>query len=444
MNQAQIENLKRLILASPILSGQERKEWLALFELMNDKQMGELEKILSEYNGESKVPVNPKPLVPGAGDLPKILTPPVLPPKIAAPPAVQPHTPPLPHIVNLPKQWEKSGEASAEKTDETLSVRFPHISPGQGVNNWQSPVFKNPHAAAPGPAPRKKISGFLARLKRMVGSKELPAGHKEFELELPAKIPAPKEKVEFNYGALPKAPKKQPDVLIEVTVQQAEKPKTPLPVQPIRPPAPQFQQPPKPVPFVVLPPLRMPKTQTSAPVVSPPPAQALEKIPEKDDIKAVQKPKQSDIPEKTAPEFTPGLQFTSGLARPGQEAVAGIKNDIKARKAIPKSSKGISPPRSLDTLESLAQLELNDWQQSPPEDFIAKLRHLAAKFGYFEVIFHLEKSPLFKAYLNTGLKLLSSKGTFEDLENAEEDGYFSKESFEMFVDMLSKIQWVLN
>ena len=47
MNNQDLEKIRALVKTSTILSPEERAEWLALLEVMDDKQLGELEKILT-------------------------------------------------------------------------------------------------------------------------------------------------------------------------------------------------------------------------------------------------------------------------------------------------------------------------------------------------------------------------------------------------------------
>jgi hypothetical protein len=53
----------------------------------------------------------------------------------------------------------------------------------------------------------------------------------------------------------------------------------------------------------------------------------------------------------------------------------------------------------------------------------------------------LEKSPVYKAYLATGLKLLSEETSFEQLaEKSSLSEFLTKSQFEKFADLLLKIQ----
>ena len=65
-NQAQLENVKKLLETSPQVTSSEREEWLSLLPFMNDKQLMELVKILeSPVNASSPAPIAP-PAIPAS------------------------------------------------------------------------------------------------------------------------------------------------------------------------------------------------------------------------------------------------------------------------------------------------------------------------------------------------------------------------------------------
>ncbi len=55
-NPNRIETIKKNIQISTLLSDQEKSDWLSLLELMNDKQLGELEEILATEHKTSELP----------------------------------------------------------------------------------------------------------------------------------------------------------------------------------------------------------------------------------------------------------------------------------------------------------------------------------------------------------------------------------------------------
>jgi hypothetical protein len=70
-----------------------------------------------------------------------------------------------------------------------------------------------------------------------------------------------------------------------------------------------------------------------------------------------------------------------------------------------------------------------------------KLKALVGKFGYHEVVSNFEHSPLFKSYIDTGLKILEDQTSFESLdESTTMVKYLSREEFERVVDLLRQLQ----
>jgi len=95
-----------------------------------------------------------------------------------------------------------------------------------------------------------------------------------------------------------------------------------------------------------------------------------------------------------------------------------------------------APARGAQSINSPVDLALlgNQVLRDTPLDTLVKIiKILTAKYGYFEVIFNLEKSPVFKNYIDSGLKLLAGQSDFGG-DN------LTKEEFEEFADLLAKIQ----
>ncbi len=92
MNLQQIEKLKGLIQTSPVLNSAERDEWLMLLDLMNEKQMQELEKILASAPAQSSESYKRQ--------APASMLPKPMPAVVATAPKEPLH---LSHIINLPK-----------------------------------------------------------------------------------------------------------------------------------------------------------------------------------------------------------------------------------------------------------------------------------------------------------------------------------------------------
>lgn len=362
MNKNQIENLKKLIEKSPILNDREKKEWLVLLELMNDKQIVELEKILLE-NPPKKSAAETAEKFSAGKTLPP--APPVVPPRPVSPPVLTTKpaqvSSPLKHIVNLPNR-----------------VAGPRRPPAPAVGgdgrHEESLTGK---------------AGFLARLKKIIKEEELPPGHPQNELELPDKIEIP---------------------------------------QPIRPPAP-------------LPAVKKTDIPAPKPAVRQQPVSAA----------AYSRPEGSaDVQKQEAfkPSFVPGLKIDNASKTRSEtlEAIkahmAAGKNEGSAKFAAEQPPVKKMPPAVFDfnDPDELSSLDMKNWDILTSESFLPKIKKLIAKFGYFDVIFHLEKSPVYKIYLDTGAKLLSQKATFEDLAGISGGIFFSRVQFENFVDLLRKLK----
>jgi hypothetical protein len=67
------------------------------------------------------------------------------------------------------------------------------------------------------------------------------------------------------------------------------------------------------------------------------------------------------------------------------------------------------------------------------------IKRLAKNFGYYEVIFHLEKSPMYKAYISTGSKLLETSKSLDESGSKAHTG-LDKQKFEKVADLLREIQ----
>ena len=212
MLQEKIEKLKILIQTSAILNDAERAEWLTLLGLMNDKQLLELERILtaSQPDAVHTVPAV-KPAVPAQSDKP----------------ASPGHLPQLSHIMNLPLTPDGKPAAQNFKHNDLLA----------------KPAEKKPSMLVSKPAP-KQPGAFLSKLRHIVDEKELPAGKSEKNM-LPA------------HGT-PDKP-----------VQQAAPVRQPAPVKPAAPAKIAPQQAPKPlVPPVIVKPPVISKTKHQAPAAS--------------------------------------------------------------------------------------------------------------------------------------------------------------------------------
>ena len=125
LNEKKIEEIRKNIQTSTLLSDHEKSDWLNLLELMNDKQLSELEEILASGGPN---------LDAGAASAAQPATPPVV-----FPPLATPKMPPLTHIANIP-------------TDVTMShtpVQVPESPPSVSAPLTTPPAQKPPTSTVP-------------------------------------------------------------------------------------------------------------------------------------------------------------------------------------------------------------------------------------------------------------------------------------------------------
>jgi hypothetical protein len=92
------------------------------------------------------------------------------------------------------------------------------------------------------------------------------------------------------------------------------------------------------------------------------------------------------------------------------------------------------------SMQSLANIGLYDFVQSDVESIAKKIKPLIRLNGYHNVIFSLEKSPLFKAYIDTGIKVLSQQTGFGKASGGLSTITMKQEDFEKFTDLLMELQ----
>ena len=380
MQDDKVKQLQSLINSSPLLNQNERTEWLALLEVMNDKQVVELERILAasgkeqETRERSGIPSTspglatpksasdfgeprlrpPSPSL-GEGDIEK---------------AMRPQMPKLSHIMNLPK-FQSAPQISRQPL------------PGGS---------KPASVAVSQPAAGEKLGGFFQKIQSMLAEKELTAGKQDNqrirELE--------------NQKALTSA--------APASISQSQNPnfssKTQIPPTVPKPKAP------------ILP--------TEAPLSASP-------VMAKPGLIAA-------LPKK--PEPPSGLRIPQTAQADRNATLAAIKEHQKTLGSTVASLPNLPKKQSeLRTLEDLAGLTMEQLKNSDINALAQKIRPLAQKFGYFDVVFNLEKSPIFKAYITTGQKLLTDQVDFTELQMKSRPGeYLGRTEFEKFADLLMKIQ----
>jgi hypothetical protein len=361
MNIAQNEKLQGLIATSPILSSQERAEWLALLELMDDKQMGELEKILWSEVGKSesrKVGLDSQ--------------------VIASSPAIQSapnissgQMPKLSHIVNLPRISQTANQkiSALETANQPISrleaVRPPtlaQMSPGLQISEQTVKA--------------RQGSGFAAKLKSIFAEKELTTSKPEFPLEL------------VDGKASPAASAPKPLFVL--------KPPSPVPSRP----------------KVLVSPMAPIMTIPKAPLAQSRPAKPF---------------------------------FGAGAVRPPLKIeninLPTFKEPSRTVPAPAPVRPNLGQALALDKIEDLVLADVNILEANDFGTLVNKVRKLRDQFGYFDVVMNLEKSPAYKIYIATGLKLLTDQISFEQLADMPKtEPYMERREFEKFTDLLVKIQ----
>ncbi len=146
LNEQKLKQIQNLVKNATVLSDQEKNEWMALIELMNDKQIAELEEILQKPKPEPVAQPQPQPQVVAMPP-----TTPVTPPASSAPtrpmPPTKPMPPtrPVPTVSSVPPVASARPAVSAPSSASSLS----HISnlPNQLSDQKQDPLVFQPAAS---------------------------------------------------------------------------------------------------------------------------------------------------------------------------------------------------------------------------------------------------------------------------------------------------------
>ncbi|GEM_PF-4148724 len=94
-------------------------------------------------------------------------------------------------------------------------------------------------------------------------------------------------------------------------------------------------------------------------------------------------------------------------------------------------------------IADIAALDIRVFRSFDLLPLVEALRVIVRSIGYFDVLFALEQSPLYKTYLYMGNKILEENLAYSQLEiMMQTDGknYLTKPEFEKFTDILRKIQ----
>ena len=404
MNPQQLEKLKGLIHTSGILNEGERAEWLTLLELMNDKQLNELEKILTSTqqtahsrqqivdSGETKVKEIKKTAEP-----------------------VKSHMPSLSHIMNLPKTLD--GHAPTFKLSQKT----------MGTPRVAMPTGKELSPAVTSKTIKQKQS-FGNRLKAIFAEKELPAGKPENELSLPEhrteQIDEKKSSVITADKMVIRGPVKFSSPSGDGSLPKAE---IPGKVPPVIPKPAVLSQPlVKKIPDTApLPSVLKPISKSDFPATKPASVARLTSVSDKE------------------PKHTPGLNIQRTPEQIRQDTLTAIKQrmgEASLPKEAPPKKYINEKPVEFQEPKNLTELTLENFQTASLENFVKAIKHLIGKYGYYEVIFNIEKSSLYKVYISTGLELMTKQETFETFDPGQTiDLFLNREDFEKFTDLLRQI-----
>jgi hypothetical protein len=449
MNIEEVEKIKGLVKASTILSAGERAEWLALFDLMNDKQLLELEKILSgdiKSNPTTPSRLGGTPLLSKEGNT-------------AAPQLTAKGR----SLSSLAKEEYPAIAGGGGVKGLPNSSQMPRLSHILNLPNLRQAPF-SPDKIAQDLA-QKKPSAFMGKLKSMFAEKELPPGHPENELELPeGKKPDIPSKATISTdqsssrgsGEIYRKPTNITDSSTRLTHSEWKqggnaaplaaplKPSLPIPPVPPLPPNPKMVSLPE-VP-------KNPVVETLKPVDQRKDfsLDRILKLEQKPQVKVQAAPVPTPASKPTltpaqelAPAPSSGINFPTISEAGKNQSLKDLKNDLRD-KTPTASLLSVNAPvvseQALNSLQDLTKIEAETLQMSALDALVKKIKSLIGKYGYFEVIFNIEKSQAYKSYIATGLKLLSGKDSFDNLALESSSDYLSKAQFEKFTDLLSKIQ----
>ncbi len=394
-----VDKIKAMVRSSALLDAAERTEWLQLVDLMNDKQLLELQRILQAAEDRQKaIDIRPTTVQPAAAK--------------PTPSAQAMH---LSHILNLPKdvrgmQGKPAGAAPARPT-ETASAAQP----------------QRPPIAADKPGKSLSLKDFL-------NEKELPPGHPENELEIPAHFDGQNSSGTVKPGpaampvkpTLPSSVTRQPGMSLSDKPAPAKTEQTgKLAVAPLIPAPPTPKQ----------------------PVTKPEVADHPMVIKSVEEINALKSPAAKAASQEQAA-VRPGIKDTKIYLDAKLSAPKPVHVDLAADVGLPadqsaaaRAAQAAATGNQLKTLDDIQKLTPPVWRAYPPGEFLDRIKGLVIRYGYHDVIFNFERSPLHQSYIDTGLKILHGRVSFEALgEEVPGAQYLSRQEFEKLVDVLRQIQ----
>lgn len=95
-------------------------------------------------------------------------------------------------------------------------------------------------------------------------------------------------------------------------------------------------------------------------------------------------------------------------------------------------------PAQLESITDAGKLTVSSMRSLNSSDLLLRLQQLSKLEGYFSLLSYLEDSPLYKAYIATGKKMLSGQPQVD--QGKSDSDILSKSEFEAFADILRKIQ----
>jgi hypothetical protein len=407
MNPDKEQKIKGLIQTSTILTQFERVEWLGLLEIMNDKQVLELEKIL-----ESELVQKESWQLPNQKSSSSSIT------------------SPSPSSARRGIEEQGAGKQAPQETPNINKATTGGVSPSSLLQNLTAQKSNTPSKTSPLPNPppqgeetKQQGNKFASQLKNILNEKELTTSKPEYPLEISGGVRKEAQK--------PAPAKPQPPVIPKVI--------------PLKPSENQVvnQEEYKPEPAKK--PTEFLKKEDKSPVIgwkdllsnaakdsfkATNVQTGLSKLPNFKNLDEVrkpvlEKPVEGPAPTKPSPVATPPPK----LQKPILKSPSRLLSEKEKRLAY-----------DMNNLQDVSAMTVSWVRNIDIEELAKRIRSLMIKHGFHNVMFALEKSPLYISYLSTGAEVLKQESSFEGISGTSLERYLSKEEFESFTDLLTQIQ----
>lgn len=151
-------------------------------------------------------------------------------------------------------------------------------------------------------------------------------------------------------------------------------------------------------------------------------------------------------PNETQPAAQPLFKKTDNQFIPLNRETINVpqKSAVAPARSVPQAQPAENNTTlNLNSLAEISQLEARHLRSIGITGLIARFRNLAITFGYFDVLFAFEKSPLYKLYLETGKDLLTKVHGQQKSPTHNQTlptNLLTKQEFEGITDLLLKIQ----